>query len=118
LHDIHLPGDIRMSDETVITISDIRMLANRLCDILESKGQTAVRVTNRHYWTIFVDDAFNAQEPHPALGDVVDDFADARQELSATKEFPVIWHAADHLAGLIQLIGYADLKSTLTTAHK
>jgi hypothetical protein len=107
-----------VSDETVITISDIRALANRLCDVLENNGQTAVRVTNRHYWTIFVDDAFSAQEPHPVLGDVIDDFADARQELSPEKEFPVIWHAADHLAGLIQLIGHADLKGTLTTAHK
>jgi hypothetical protein len=103
-----------MSNDLVVTIAEVRALANSLCDAIEARGQTAARFDARQYWTVYFEDMFHLETPVPVVGDVADDLAGARGDLLAPEVEPVVWHAAHHLAGLFNALACSDLNGTLT----
>jgi hypothetical protein len=102
-----------MAEDVVVSVAEVRALANKLCDAIEARGQTLVRVQQRAYWTVYFEDMFDQKEPDPVVGDIVDDLSDARADLLETKTLPNIWHAAHHVAGLVSLLAYADSRDKL-----
>lgn len=102
-----------MSDDVVVTVAEVRALANKLCDAIEARGQTLTKVNKHEYWTVYFEDMFDIQAPPLVVGDLRDDLQDACRDLLDPAEPPIIWHAAHHLAGLVQLLAYADSKGTL-----
>jgi hypothetical protein len=101
-----------MSD--TIEIAEIRKLTEKLFEQLEKRGVTHVRPAHRQYWSIFADEMFSATEPPLSKANLIDDLVDSREELTTGGDVePALWQAAQHLAGLIQLIAHADLKGGL-----
>ncbi|HEV2901327.1 MAG TPA: hypothetical protein VGX71_26495 [Pseudaminobacter sp.] len=108
-----------MAEEIVIDVSEMRHLADRLFDVLESRGKTRIKVPKAPYWMVFAADVFNVEPPALVTGDAEDDLMDARSDLALENEDVVsIWHAAHHLAGLMQLIAHADLKHISATDER
>jgi hypothetical protein len=102
----------------LLNVAEVRALANKLCDAIETRGQDAARIETREYWTVYFEDMFGPREPQPVVGDVADDLNDARRDLLEPDAEPVIWHAAHHLAGLLKALAYADLKGTMISASR
>lgn len=101
-----------MSD--TIEITEIRTLTERLFKELEQRGVTHIRPAHRQYWSVFADEMFSPTEPPLVKANLVDDLVDSREELTTSGDVePAVWQAAQHLAGLMQLIAHADLKGGL-----
>ena len=101
-----------MSD--TIAIGEIHKLTERLFEELDVRGVTHIRPPHRQYWSIFADEMFSSTEPPLAKANLVDDLVDSREELTTGGDVePALWQAAQHLAGLVQLIAHADLKGGL-----
>jgi hypothetical protein len=94
-----------------IQLSEIKGFTDRLFDILRRSGIESVSVPQNFYWTVHSSDAFaSAEPPAPTMGDIWDDLADLKWELVGTPDEAVsLWHACDHLAGLMKAIASADI---------
>jgi hypothetical protein len=97
----------------LVNAKEIRRLAIRLFDLLETKGISQIRVEDSQYWTVFPEAKESAERPSPVMGDVMDDLEDLRAEAAGTAESLVVWHAFNHLAGLMKLIARADMNGDL-----
>ena len=101
-----------------IALAEIKSLAVRLFESLEQRGLTHAKVPNPQYWTVSLD-AFQIEQPEPAVGDVWDDLRDLQGEMSRAGEEhePILWHAFHHLSGLMQFIANADINGGLLAAE-
>lgn len=96
-----------------IDTAEIGRLASRLFDLLEKRGATQVRVEDPRYWAVLPDAREPVKAPSPVMGDVMDDLTDLRAEAAEVAELLVVWHAFNHLAGLIRMIARADMNGDL-----
>ena len=103
---------------TFVDMNEIRHLSARLFDLLEQRGVTQISVEDAQYWTIFPEAREPAEKPSPLMGDVMDDLEDLRAEASGSAETLVVWHAFNHLAGLMKLIARADMNGDLVEGDR
>jgi hypothetical protein len=97
----------------LVDTKEIRQLSAQLFDLLEQRGATQIRVEDAQYWTVFPEAREPVEKPSPVMGDVMDDLEDLRAEASGSAETLVVWHAFNHLAGLMKLIARADMNGDL-----
>jgi hypothetical protein len=108
-----------MRQNETIDLAELRRLSDRLFARLERGGIERVSVQNRHYWTIFADEAFSLDKPPElVLGDVLDDLRKLRSKESRARddENIVFWHAFHRLSGLMLLLARADMQGELAAA--
>lgn len=97
-----------------IAVAEIHKLTERLFEELDARGVTHIRPPHRQYWSVFSDEMFSSTEPPLVRANLIDDLVDSREELTTSGDVePAVWQAAQHLAGLMQLIAHADLKGGL-----
>jgi len=96
-----------------IDVNEIKHLTIGMFQMLEEKRISRVQVDDPYYWTVFPEVPQPAEAPAPVLGDVFDDLDDVRADAARPSDELVVWHAFNHLAGLIKLIARADLKGDL-----
>ena len=102
-----------MSDNAPLTISDVRLWANAICDAFEATGITDPPCNYDHYWEVYVGDAFRLdQKPDVVCGQLSDDIDDLRAEVVAFNEGSdkgmLISHACEHFAGVIRYSAVAS----------
>ena len=107
-----------MSATKSIMLSELRGLTDQVFDFLAKAGIEHVPVNQNFYWTIAADAAFTSIEPpSPSMGDILDDLSDLRSEVvdQTPETTAIIWHAFEHLSGLMKFVAYADLGGQLTS---
>jgi hypothetical protein len=96
-----------------VDIKEVKRIAVQLFELLETRGVAQIRVEDPQYWTVFPEAREPTEKPLPVMGDVMDDLDDSRAEAAGPADTLVIWHAFNHLAGLMKLIARADMNGDL-----
>lgn len=110
-----------MTEIDTIEVAELRGLVDRLFRGLEEAGIDRIGVTKEHYWTVFPNAAFSADQlASPVLGNVANDLSDLRAEVANLNagEFVSFWHAFHHLSGLLKLIAFTDMEGGLEAYGK
>ncbi|EBW1603802.1 hypothetical protein CLF39_26180, partial [Salmonella enterica subsp. enterica serovar Kottbus] len=69
------------ASQDLISIRELRELAGRFFDVLESHGFSDIKVARSEYFTTFSIEAFDMDGQAVVAGDVWDDLEDVRKEL-------------------------------------
>jgi hypothetical protein len=96
-----------------VDIKEVERIAIRLFELLEARGVTQIRVEDPQYWKVFPEAREPIERPSPVMGDAMDDLDDLRAEAAGPAENMIVWHAFNHLAGLMNLIARADMNGDL-----
>lgn len=78
-----------------INVSDLRIVANRLFDHLDSLGERSVKVDEDYYWVIGENQLYDPTHPPTdfVLGQLSDDWRELRQVLDGAKpiSYSLVW---------------------------
>lgn len=100
-----------MRVESTIDVRELKELSSRVLDALLENGIEKIEVDQPQYWAVDPQDSFRlSRAPDLLVGNVWDDLGDLRVEVEGSVADLSVWHACDHLAGLIKLVAAADLR--------
>lgn len=94
---------------TDLPVTDLRTAITKLLDAVEEEFGPTLRLEDDHYWNVPLSAATAVYTaPELDVGSVVDD-ATSVSELAARQESVSIWHASDHIAGVLRSIARLDI---------
>ncbi|NYT95612.1 hypothetical protein [Salinispora sp. H7-4] len=100
-----------------LRVEELRQVCTRLLDAAQERFGSEIDLSVldvNYYWNVDLPSAFNTyQDPAAGIdvGQISDDAAELRELLHRRAyDDPVLWHDLQHLAGLLRLLAYLDLR--------
>lgn len=100
----------RLGMATDLPVTDLRVAITKLLDAVEEELGPTLCLQDDFYWNVPLAAAASLDTPPELdLGSVVDDASTVSEFATRPQEFVSIWHASDHIAGVLRAIARVDL---------